>query len=490
MASRALILLRARLAAGRDGARLPIASLFMQAFAATALCALTPPDLPPFAAALFGLCAAACLVAIPLFGELGDLLVRDEADAWVSALPVEERDLRLARLGHLGIELGLLTLGAILPAAVLLDGLSPGQRLGLVLAALAQSACLAACLSVAMGAFARRASALLVLLQSSLFLFAIVGGTLALRHMSELRQLASPVDRGLYWLPSAWFAAPFATAQGSSAGWAWSLAGVLASAAALAALLFVPAPRLPPPSGAPLLLGRLLAPLRNLALRLWVRPRERGVFELVFEGLPREREFVLRTYPLVGLPLAFLVVGMRGEDAAGARALLALLLFTPGVYLPVLLAHVPVSASHRARWILDGAPIARADIDNGAIKAVTLRFLVPLYGALSALAWFLCGPVFTLHVAPVTFLVTLAVVRQVWRAFGIEKPLSTAPDNVAVEQSWFNAMMVIALLLTVLAVFAERLLASPWVALAAVAVLLFLEWSQDRALSREARDTA
>jgi hypothetical protein len=205
----------------------------------------------------------------------------------------------------------------------------------------------------------------------------------------------------------------------------------------------------------------------------------------VYEGLPREREFVLRTYPLIGLPLAFLLVGIRGEDAAGARALLALLLFTPGVYLPVLLAHVPASASHRARWILDGAPLSRAEIDNAAIKAVTVRFLVPLYAVLGGLAWFLCGAGFALRLAPVTFLSTLVVVRQVWRNFGIEKPLSVAPDEIAVEQSWFNAMMVIALVLTVLAAFAERLLASPFAAALAVLLLAALEWGQDRALSRE-----
>ena len=112
-----MILLRARLAAQRDGARLPIASLFMQAFASTVLCALAPADLPPFGFALFALSVSAFLVVIPLVGELGDLLVRDEADAWVSALPVTNRDLRLARLGHLCIVLGVLTLGALIPAA-------------------------------------------------------------------------------------------------------------------------------------------------------------------------------------------------------------------------------------------------------------------------------------------------------------------------------------------------------------------------------------
>ncbi len=482
MASRALILLRARLAAQRDGARLPIASLFMQAFASTVMCALAPNDLPPFGYALFALSVAAFLVVIPLFGELGDLLVRDEAEAWVSALPVRAGDLRLARLGHLCIVLGMLTLGALIPAAVLAPHFSLLARIGLVGIGLAQSMLLASVLVLAMGAFSARAPSLLVLLQAGLFLGAIVGGAVSLRHLAGLREMPAPMGHGLGPYPPAWFAALFGD---STTGGAWLVAAPLAAGIAVALLAFVPAPRIAVPQRGKSLLGIALAPARWIALRLWVRPKERGVFELVFEALPREREFVLRTYPLIGLPLAFLLVGARGEDSDTTQALLALLLFTPGVYLPVLLAHVPVSASHRARWILDGAPLTRASIDNAAMKAVAVRFLLPLYAALGGLALALCGPAFASRMVPVAFLLTLVVVRQIYRGFGIEKPLTVAPEDIAVDQSWFNAMMMIALILTVLAVFATNLLASPIVASGAVLALLALEWSQDRALNRE-----
>ncbi|HTF90769.1 MAG TPA: hypothetical protein VK843_20280 [Planctomycetota bacterium] len=481
MASRALILLRARLQAQRDGARLPIASLFMQAFAATVACALPPSDLPHFAYALYALSVSAFLVAIPLFGELGDLLVRDEAEAWVSALPLRSRDLRLARLGHLCIALGLLTLGALVPAALLADGFSIGERLLLIAAGLAQSLFLAALLVSLMSLLSARAQALLVLLQTGLFLSAIVGGALGLRHLDALRTLNGPTESSLAWFPPAWFAAPFAGTLLTSA---WVVLAPSILLASLAVLAFVPAPAVATTRGGALLLGRALAPVRALALKFWVRRNERGVFNLVFEALPKEREFVLRTYPLIGLPLAFLLVGTRGEDSEGKQALLSLLLFTPGVYLPVLLAHVPVSASHRARWILDGAPLTKAQIDNAALKAVAIRFLLPLYLALGALSWSLCGAGFTLRMTPITFLVTLAVVRQIYRGFGIENPLSVPPEEIAADQSWFNAMMMIALLLTLAAVFATKLLVSPLTCAIVIAALLFLEWIQDRQLSQ------
>jgi hypothetical protein len=477
MSSRTLILLRARLAAQRDGAKLPIASLFMQAFAATVLCALAPADLPHFAWAAFALSVALFLVAIPLLGELGDLLVRDEADAWVSALPLRPSDLRLARLAHLCIVLGILTVGALLPAVVMAHGFSLAERLGLLAAGLAQSIFIAALLVAAMSAFSGRAQSLLVLLQSGLLLGAIVGGALGLRHLEELRDLTAPAAHGLAAFPPAWFAAPFAN---ESSGLAWGAAPFVALFAALCVLVFVPAPRLQLARKGPLLLGRLLAPIRALALRWWVRPSERGVFELVFEALPKEREFVLRTYPLIGLPLAFLLVGARGEAASESRALLSLLLFTPGVYLPLLLAHVPVSASHRARWLLDGAPLAKQQIDDAALKAVAVRFLVPLYVALGGLAWLLCGGAYALQLTPIAFLVTLMVVRQLYNSFGIEQPLSLPPEAVGGDQSWFNAMAVIALVLTVIAVFAVKLLGSPLLCAGIIAALLAGEWLQNR----------
>jgi hypothetical protein len=255
-------------------------------------------------------------------------------------------------------------------------------------------------------------------------------------------------------------------------------------ALSLAALLFLPAPHLAVARGGKLFLGRVLAPARALASCIWVRANERGVFDLVYEALPKEREFVLRTYPLVGLPLAFLLLGMRGEDLEGRQALLSLLLFTPGVYLPILLAHVPASASHRARWILDGAPLTKEQIDNAALKAVAVRFLVPLYVAFGALSWSLCGASFTLRMVPIAFLVTLAVVRQIYRGFGIENPLSVAPEAIVAEQGWFNAMMVITLVLTIAAAFSTKWLASPLVCAGVLAALLVLEWGQDRASAK------
>ncbi len=69
------------------------------------------------------------------------------------------------------------------------------------------------------------------------------------------------------------------------------------------------------------LLARILAPARALAARFWVRPRDRAVFDLVYDALPLERDFVLRTYPMIGIPIAFLLVGADDSDSESMRDL-------------------------------------------------------------------------------------------------------------------------------------------------------------------------
>ena len=79
MAQRIWILLRARLAAGPRGG-LPVAAFFSQAVIAAVLCGIIRDVLPPFAYGLVALTVTGSLLAIPLLGELGGFLRRDEAD--------------------------------------------------------------------------------------------------------------------------------------------------------------------------------------------------------------------------------------------------------------------------------------------------------------------------------------------------------------------------------------------------------------------------
>jgi hypothetical protein len=473
VSTRVLILLRARLHARREGAGLPIAALLMQAFVTLVLCGIVHDFLPPFAYVLFALCVHGALIGVPLLGELGDLLVLDEAEDWVRAMPVTPFDVKGARLLHFLITLAVLSLGSLVPAA-LIAPLAAIGKLGLIAAGLGQALVLAALLLCVMVTLGGRAQALLVFVQTVLFIALIVGAVLGMSHVRELTGLFDPTP-ALATFPPAWFAAPFA--RGPLAV-GWNAVAPLATLASLLLLVALPAPNRPVARKGATLLGAALTPFRKIARLIWVRRDERASFELVFDALPKEREFVLRSYPLIGIPLAFLLIGAGDSDKR--EGLLALLLFTPGTYLPILLAHVHISTSHAARWILDSAPIAPASIQNGVIKAVAVRFLLPLFSVLALLCWTYEGPAFALRLVPVAFLVSIFVMRQVYGSWKYEPPLSTAPEDLEAETSLFQTIATLGFILMFVALAAWRLVDTPLRAGVVFVILIVIEVASDR----------
>ncbi len=474
MARRILALLRARLSSAQQGAAIPVAALLMQATVAGVLCGLVADLLPPYAFGLFALAVSAALVALPLLGELGYLLRADEAGDWVEALPARPFELKAARTLHLLIALAVLSLGSLLPAALLPGApLGLAARLALPALGLLQALVLASGLLALQAALGGRAQGLLPAIQTLLFAGLVVGGVMGLRLVGDLLAVEGPGELSplaFGCLPPAWFAAPLA--PGLSAH-AWL--APLATVAAALLLLAVPPPRVAAARRGGTLLGRLLAPARALARRLWLARDERASFELVFEALPREREFVLRSYPLLGIPIAFLAVGARGESGPQGEGLLALLLFTPPTYLPVLLSQVPGTLSHRARWLLDLAPLSPSAIHAGTVKALAVRFLLPLYALLFVLCASLGGIATAVRLALPAALLALAVLRFTYPAFAVDPPLSVAPDRIRTRRNMFELMIGLAILTTLAAVLALKLVVSVPVALLVSAALLFVK---------------
>jgi hypothetical protein len=471
---RVLILARSQLAGewlGEKGARLPIAPILFQVTVTALLCAVVRDALGPYPYALFALAVTLGLTAIPLLGELGPLLRADPAAEWVGALPVRAFDLRASRVLVIGVLLGGLALGCLLPAAAL----APGEvgllgRGALVLGGLAQTAVLAAALLLVQALLGERAEALLLLVQTAVFCGVLVGLLVGLAALPELAAVDAP--RGaLLALPPAWFATPLLAAPLDTAPLAVGLAlGALAAAAVtLACAPFPPAPRARRSASA---MSFLLAPVRAVATRFWVRRDERAVFDLVYDALPNERDFVARTYPLVAAPLAFLLLGAEPDTARG-QGLFALLLFAPAIYLPVLLLFVPTTATPPARWLLDTAPLDRRSEAAGAQKAVAVRFLVPLYVGLAGLTIALGTLELALRLTPPAAILSLWVLRSSWELFVARPPLSTpAADLGSVwKDSNTNAMMLVAVVATLLGLAAWQWLSLPASFALAVAVL-------------------
>ncbi|TAJ16894.1 MAG: hypothetical protein EPO68_10330, partial [Planctomycetota bacterium] len=220
MPRRVRALLAARWKAEAAGGA-PIAPLLTHAGMSALLCGLVRDELGTWGYALCALAFSAALAAIPLLGDLGAVLRRDPAQAWVEAQPVARRDLAAARALHAALLLLLIASASLLPAALLMHG-DLAQRAALFGAGLAQVACLAALLVLAQSALAGRAESLLVALQTLLVVGVLIGLVVGLRQVAALRELSSsaePLPASIAWLPPAWFAAAFH----ERAGLAWRL---------------------------------------------------------------------------------------------------------------------------------------------------------------------------------------------------------------------------------------------------------------------------
>jgi len=474
MTRRAMILLRARMS-GAQAENLPVPPLVLHGVIMSALAFVARGELQGFAYATFVLTVVAALVALPLLGEFSHLLRADPAEEWVAALPATARELRLARAMHVALVLAWLSLGSVLPAALFLPDGGIVARLGLVVCALGLVLTLAGGLFGAQALLGERAEAGLVLLQTLLFAGAVIGFVLAPSMLPVLAELGAIGDAAWTWAwPPAWFAAPL------SGSLEHALAPLAAAAVGVFVLIAVPpAPHTRAARRAPLL-ARMLAPVRAVANRAWIRRDERPIFDLVFDALPLEREVVLRTYPLVGVPIAFVVIGATDADAVTRTDLLGILYFTACIYLPVLLMHVPASESHRASWILRTHPTPPGALGNAIVKAITLRFLVPLYVALGAIGCAQAGLSVVPRLALPGFLISVLVLRFLTPATVRDLPLSVPTDEVETQYDWSGVLMGIGIALTIVAVFVNRKLTGVGGGLALSGVLLAFELVSDR----------
>lgn len=450
----------------------PVGPLLIHGSLAALLCGLVRDSLPPFGYASLALALSAATLALPLLGELGWILRADPSAEWIEAQPVKRSELRGARILLIVALLTVLTAASVVPAALLApEAMGLGARLALVLAALAQSLVVAAALLGLQALTGERAEALLVLLQTLLVAFVIAGLVLVPNVVPFAREwrtfeLAPPIVRAL---PPAWFAS-WSAADTSSSWWP----GLAACAGAVLVLAFAPLPPAPRARRTGTWLAFLLSPVRALATRAWVKRDERASFDLVYDALPLEREFVLRSYPMLGIPMAFLAAGAGERTGSMREALMALLLFTPPIYLPVLLAHVPASASHQARWILDTAPVPRVSIDGGALKAVAVRFLLPLHVLLFVLAWAQIDASFALRLSLPAILFGWIALQQLHPLFARHPPLSLPAQEIEMPMDWTGPFMAVAVGLTFASIAAWAWIRTAWACALACVVLLLL----------------
>ncbi|MFT7670280.1 MAG: hypothetical protein ACI8X5_002988 [Planctomycetota bacterium] len=483
MYARIRAILIARLRAHTGGEIIPAAALLAQGSLIGALALMVRGDMSAWGYSLFTLSLGAGLVAMTLLGEFGSLLREDPAAAWADALPASAFERRAGHALAVLVLLTMLSVGVLLPAALLAPSeMDVAARALLLLAGAGQAIALGSVLLALQALFGERIEGVLVLVQTTLVVAAVTGLLNApgmVPTMLAFEEGTQAWPSLLSWFPPSWYASAVSPGPAGAAlpGTALVFGGTLL---ALALLFWLPPATNNRSRKSATLLTRALSPLRSLATKFWIAPDERGPFDLVYDALPLERDFVLRTYPMIGIPLAFLVAGADTDGGQGMQDLLALLLFTPAVYLPVLLAHVPVSSSPEARWILEGAPIHPEAIEGGAIKALAVRFLLPLYLLLTSLAIYFAGPLFALRLALPGALTTMICLRLLYPRCTLAMPLSTSAADIEVRHDWTGFLLSLAMGLTLLAITAQRMITSLGSTLALVGALLAVEYALGR----------
>jgi hypothetical protein len=476
MWNRVRALFRAEFAALSGIASL-IATAASHALMAGLLGGIVRGEIGTFAFACYAFGVATALLALPLVGEVGTWLRTRSAAEWVASLPARPSEVGLARLIVALLALIVLSLGSLLPLTFLAPGLEGSERLGFLVLGLMATLTFGSLLLSVQSLLAHRAPNLLVLLQTATTLAVAAGlllGLPAVIGMSEVSTLSDLAAGARLRIPTATFAAPLGPGGANSTNLAWAV-GATVGSLAIAWIVASASDTRQSALASTSPLDRLLAPLRRAALAVWVRGPERAGFEFVWSAMPKERETALRTYPLLAVPLLFAWVASGTQPGEQREAFLALLLFTPGFYLPVLLAHVPASSSHTARWLLDTGPFDRTALERGAFKAVAVRYVLPLHAALGLLAWQQAGADTALRLAlPATF-VTLLVLRPLYRVTAADLPLSIPPEEAGDPNALTAPLMMAGIGLAVVALIANAALATPAAGLVAALVLGALE---------------
>ena len=473
---------------GESGTRLPFGAVLIHASIAAALCLAVRTELGVFAYGVVALSIPMALTTLPLLGELAPLLRADPAEEWIAAQPVRPPELRAARILCIAVLLGGLALSSLLPAALCAPAaMSWGERLILILVGLAQTMSVAAALLWVQALFGNRAESALVLVQTALLCALLIGTILGLRNLPVLAAIDAPTGALLFYPP-----AVFAVFLVDSPFRAVPVAATAALALTTAAALTLALAPFPPPLRARRTgsaLSVLLSPLRALATRLWVRKTERASFDFIYDALPAERDFVMRAYPLLAIPLAFLLLG-SDADATRTEGLLALLMFTPAIYLSVLLVHVPATATPEARWLLDTAPLDPDAEREGAIKAIAVRFLTPLFVLLIAACIARGSLDLALRIAPAAIVAGMVTLRIAWRSSVTAAPLSLKVQDLpaAYADGFSGPFMALAIGHTLLAILCWRLIQTPWQGFLVLAAGVSFELLLSRA-ARPSRET-
>ncbi len=140
--------------------------------------------------------------------------------------------------------------------------------------------------------------------------------------------------------------------------------------------------------------------LEGISLRVTTNSFERAAFELVYKILGRDRKIKLKIYPAVGYILVFgLVFMIRGKDDFSTlwnnlpnTEYYFVLIYLTFMISQVALHEIPYTDDFKASWFYSSAPVDRpGEILSGMVKAIFVKLFLPIYTVIAALILFVWG---------------------------------------------------------------------------------------------------
>jgi ABC-type transport system involved in multi-copper enzyme maturation permease subunit len=350
------------------------------------------------------------MLAMALVTDFINLLMHP-ADADVLATrPVTDRTLLLARVVHVGLYLGLL-IGSFSLGPWLLGGLAQGAPAwwiafplsALLAALLAFTVILAVFLAALRVCSAERVRGLILGAQVLMTIVIVGGYQLAAAALENegLRTWLSEEKPAMLALPPFWFGGLTAAMLSEASPLRLALS---AAAVAVPTLLAVAVARL---AGRGFVTGLVAlgrsestgvavgrpGPLRRLGHLLVAPGVERAGFDLFLGMAHRDRQFRMRVYPMLVLPIVFLLAfAVRASHGGRGGNLWLWGSYLPAVYSFSILMQLRFSDTPRARWIFAATPIEHHGLLlSGVVKALCFCFLLPWLLVVLGLASILSG---------------------------------------------------------------------------------------------------
>lgn len=245
-----------------------------------------------------------------------------------------------------------------------------------------------------------------------------------LMDLETVKELTIADRWWVYLVPSSWFAAPVDMITGNIGQTQLILTGmaIVIPLAGMILVFKVFGPRfdrhlesleIDPAAGSPAVREEVQLPVKKnrlenlLSGHISKKPGERAAFELVWMIASRDRQYKMRTYPMLGLIIFYIAMFFIDTDTSLGETLASMqgsnrhlfILYIISFIAPFCLSNLKFSSKYEAAWVYLALPFEKpGDILLGGFKVVVLRYIAPFFILISSVLLLIWGPVILIDI--------------------------------------------------------------------------------------------